>query len=305
MAKKTIEIDEKAVYEKLLGELEDTYTLCHVDYRDEIPAKTVQECLDKGSSDVLFDEDLWEDSRIFYADQIITDMMEKEGYDPDQIKLFKGTGEYLDLRCEIESRDDSTPERDACRNTAMHAYVRFHSNYDCWLPMWEQGGIQARGTALAGIMAALSLNPWMVKQAAARRGIETFGPFRNLRSRNGNELVDYDKFIRVLCETPNYGNWSFFGKVDLEALLDNGFRPDGMTIPAGTTCAMFNWWNGGGSLDFCKTLRPVTVKELRRRLAPYHDDLKVVIDEKYNDNYGYTPCNVYGGHVSSDECLAA
>ncbi len=305
MITKTVTVDEKAVFDTLLPMLDERYKLCYVDYRDELPANTIQQCLDKKSRNPLDVEDLWWESREYNARHILEELMDKAGYSRDEQQLFIETEEYQQLICEIECRDVSTPVMDACRQTVMHGYVRFHSNYDCWLPIWEQGGIQAEETALGGIMAALSLNPAKVREAARKTGIDTFGRFRNIPSREGKELVDYDGFIRVLIETPNYGNWAFFGRLDLQALLKNKFNPDGLTIPEGTTCAMFNWWNGGGSLDFCNTLRPVTVGELRRRLARYKDDIKVVVDERSNREHGYTPSDVYGDHISEDKILAA
>lgn len=304
MITKTVTVDEKAVFDTLLPMLDEHYELCYVDYRDELPANTVQECLDKRSASPLYEEDYWNESRNFYASEEIKRLMAQAGYSEDQFQVFKWSEEYCNLVCEIQDRDRSTPVKDIADQTQMHAYLRFHSNYDCWLPFWEQGGIQVEGTALGGILAALSLNPRKIKEAAIKKGITTIGAFRNIPSREGKELVDYDLFVRVLCETPNYGNWSFFGTLDLARLLEENFNPDEMLIPTDTTCCMFNWWNGGGSLDFCHTLRPVSVKELRKRLAPYSDDLKIVVDEGRN-NGGYTPSKVYGRHLSNEICLTA
>ena len=304
MITKTVTVDEKAVFDTLLPMLDERYELCYVDYRDELPAHTIQECLDKRSSGPLFEEDYWAESRDYYVKEEIKRLMQQAGYTEDQFEVFKWSDEYQDLVWEIQDRDRSTPVKDTAKQTRMHAYLRFHSNYDCWLPLWEQGGIQVEGTALGGILAALSLNPRKVKEAAVKKGVTTIGSFRNIPSREGKELVDYAQFVRVLCETPNYGNWSFFGTLDLAQLLDEQFDPDEMVIPTDTTCCMFNWWNGGGSLDFCHTLRPVAVKELRKRLSPYSDGLKIIVDEG-RGNGGYTPCEVYGQHLSNEICLTA
>ena len=302
MTTKTVTIDEEKMYETIYALLDKTYTLVWVDYRDEMPVSMVQACLEKKSLEPLYEEDYWWESRYHAAVHELDELLGSR-YTEDEIALFRTTSEYDDLRQEIQSRDDSEPELELFRRTMAGAYIRFHSNYDCWLPIWEQGGIQARGTALTGIMAALSLNPSKVKEAAVRRGITVIGPFRNVPSREGKELVDYDRFINVLCETPNYGNWSFFGQIDLGQLVDAGFDIDRMTIPSGTTSAMYNWWNGGGSLDFCETLRPVKVGELRRRLARTLDDLKLVLDDKSLKDHGYVPSDVYGGAVSKEVLL--
>ena len=303
MITKTTTIDEKKMFEDILSRMDDKYELVYIDYRDKLPASLVDRCLQEGNFQPLFEEDVYSESRRYAAHEVLSRLL--GDYEPDEADLFRKSDEYQELLIEVESRDSSTPERDLFKRSMVPAYIRFHSNYDCWLPLWEQGGIQAQGTARAGIMAALSLNPRKVKEAAIRKGVTVIGPFQNATSRNGKELVDYDAFIRVLCETPNYGNWSFFGQLDGGELLDASLDIDSMTIPAGTTCAMFNWWNGSGSLDFCNTLRDITVKELRRRLEPYFDDLKLVVDDKSIKEHGYTPSDVYGGRVSSDILLKA
>lgn len=305
MITKTTTIDEKKIFQEILESLDKTYTLVYVDYRDEIPPSIIQECIDKKCIDPLLEKDYWGEGRCYYATETLNKLLEEKGYDDEQIKLFRGTNEYDELRMEIESRDDSEPEIDILRRNEFRAYLRFSSNYDCWLPLWEEGGIRNIGTALSGIMSALSLNPRKVKEAAIKKGITTHGPFRDLKRREGKELVDYDKFITVLCETPNYGNWSFFGKISGEALLQCDFDISKMTIAKGATAAMFNWWNGSGSLDFCETLRPLKVAELKKRQSPYLDDCRLVIDDKSVKDYGYVPCDVYGGAVSDDTLLEA
>ena len=303
MISENISIDEKAIYKNILTSLQDEYNLVYVGPDDAIPLETIQKCLDEKSYFPLIEKDFYGDSIFFNAKNIIEELLAKTELTEVQKILFRTTDEYCALNNAVRELDTSYPDIKALEQTDIHTYLRFHSNYDCWLPIWEQGGLQGQGTALAGIMAALSLNPWKVKQAAQKAGIETFGPWKNLTIRNDHELVDYDKFIKVLINTPNYGNWSFFGKVDGETLFDGNFDVEKLTIPAGTLCCMFNWWNGGGSLDFCETLRPVGVKELRRKLAPYHDDLKLVVDTKHKNDYGYTPYGVYGQWVSNDKML--
>lgn len=305
MITKTTTIDEKKICQEILESLDKTYTLVYVDYRDEIPPSVIQECIDKKSVEPLLEQDYWMETRCHYATEALNRILKEKGYDPDQIELFRGTDEYDELRMEIESRDDSNPEEELLRKSEFRAYLRLNSNFDCWLPLWEQGGIQCEGTALAGIMAALSLNPRKVKESAVKKGIKTIGRFPSKPRREGKELVDYDKFITVLCETPNYGNWSFFGKISGEALLKCNFDIAKMNIAKGATAAMFNWWNGAGSLDFCETLRPLKVAELKKRQSPYFDDCRLVIDDKSVKDYGYVPCDVYGGAVSDDTLLEA
>lgn len=304
MITKSVTIDEEKLFKDIYDSLEQTYTLVYIDYRDELTAELIQKCLESKSLEPLYEEDVYGEARYHNAVFALDELL-KEKYTQEEINLFKTTDEYDNLRIEIESRDESNPEKELFEKTRISAYIRFHSNYDCWLPVWEEGGIRAGESALDGIMAALSLNPKRVKEAAIRNGLNTHGTFRDILRREGKELVDYDKFIRVLCETPNYGNWSFFGRLELNEVLKAKFDIDSMTIPKGTTGAMFNWWNGGGSLDFCETLRDVTVGELKKRLERYSDDLRLVIDDHQNKDHGYKPSEVYGGEVSSDILLTS
>ena len=290
----------KEIYELLKSKLEDKYSLCYVDYRDEVPANLIQRCVDKKCDEPLTEEDLYAENRLYGVKYAIEELMKKEKFSKEEIVEFISSDWYDELRYEIEDRDTSTPIKDCLNQTQTYAYVRFHSNYDCALPLWEQGGLYGDGTALSGIMAALSLNPIKVKAAAAKRGIKTSGRFRDIKTREGKEVVDYDAFIKVIIETPCYGNWSFFGKLDNGKLYENDFDVEKLTIDKGVTCCFFNWWNGSGSLEFCETLRPVSVKELIKRMAPYHDDLRLVIDDNQVDDYGYKPCDVYGCKLSED-----
>jgi hypothetical protein len=304
MITKSVTIDEEKMYQDIYGSLDETYSLVCIDYRDELTGELIQKCLEKKSLEPLYEEDVYSEARYHNAVFALDELLKKK-YTQEEIDLFKTTDEYDSLRIEIESRDDSNPEKELFEKTRIPAYIRFHSDYDCWLPVWEEGGIRAGKAALDGIMAALSLNPRKVKEAAMAEDIPVYGTFRNLPRREGKELVDYNSFIRVLCETPNYGNWSFFGRLELDEVLKTDFDIDSMTIPKGTTAAMFNWWNGGGSLDFCETLRDVTVGELKKRLERHSDDLRLVIDDHQNKDHGYKPSEVYGGEVSPDILLTS
>lgn len=304
MKTKTIIIDEEEIYNRILAKLDEKYELVNINYDDEIPPQLIQDCIDKKSIEPFVEKDPYEDCYYYCAKEILENILKKE-LTKDELTLFREADEYRDLIDEIEFRDTSTPCTDLLEKNYVQAYLRFHSNYDCWIPIWEQNGIQCEQTALAGILAALSLNPKRVKEAAEKKGINTIGPFRNIKGREGKEVVDYDDFINVLCETPNFGNWSFFGRLHGAELLEANFDYEKMTIPKGTTCAMFNWWNGGGSLDFCETLRDVNVKDIIKRLSRYKDSIKLVVDDKNISNFGYTPSDVYGGPVNSDQILKA
>lgn len=307
MIEKHIVLDEKKLYNEVYEKLQKKYNLCYIDYRDEIPARIIKDCLEKKSSDPLHEEDLYWEQRYESAKQelesILQSMVNKP-YTRDQIELFKDTPEYDELRYEIEARDESTPVKNCLMQSDIHVRIMLHSNYDCWLPLWETGGLYLEDSALKGILAMLSLNPKKVKEAAIRRGVTVSGRWPNLTKREGKEVVDYDPFIDVLVECSNYGLWTFVGKADPEALWDNDFNTDKMRITKGTTCTMFNDWNGGGSLSQIETIREVSMKELIRRGAPYFDAPKVYIDEKGNDFRGYSTDDVYGGYLSNETALA-
>lgn len=301
----TITIDERKMYNQLKSELKEKYTLAATCYNDEIPASVIQECLDQKDTFPMYEKDYWGESRDQNAWDVMQEMLKKKDYREEETELFLTTDEAWEIHEDIVERDESDPEDTALKNTIAHAYIRFHSNYDCAIPLWEQGGLYANGTALSALMSALSLNPKKVRDAARKRDIQTFGSWRNVASREGKEVVAYDDFINVIIETPCYGNWSFFGKLDMHDLSEAGFDDEKMTIPKGTSCCFYNWWNGSGSLDFCDTIRDISVKELRRRLRRHsqYDDLKTVIDEKENKEYNWTPCDTYGGHISENILL--
>lgn len=297
---KTITVDEKKVFESVNAKLREKYDLVYIDYRDEISPELVQECIKEKEVYPLTEEDVYAESREYATREIIRELLKGEGLDKDQIDLFKESEEYDQLRYEIQDRNVSTPEKDLLVRSNVHGYLFLNSNYDCWLPLWETGGLQCEGSALGGLLAVLCLNPRKVKEEAAKQGITTNGRWPNITSREGKEVVDYAKFVHCLNETPNYGNWCFFGVFDGEALWKNSFNTDEMTITKGTTCCMFNSWNGGGSLAFCETLRDLPVAEIIRRQKPYSDAFRVLVDEAAMKGNGYTPLSVYGGHLSND-----
>lgn len=301
---KAIQIDEKAVYRDVLAALDDHYELVYVDYRDELPAGLVQQCLKKKDITPLTEEDVYADERTAAAQCILDELLKEQGLDADQAALFRMSEEYDELRFAIEERDRSCPLKDLVTRSDIHGYVFFGSNYDCHIDIFNQGGLWYADTAMAGLLSVLSLNPRKVKDEALRQGVAVHGRWPDLRSREGKEVVKYNQFVECLRETPNYGNWCFFGVFDGEALWNNRFDTDGMTITKGTTCAMFNSWDGGGSLAFCETLRDLPLSEVRRKQSRYSDTYRVLVDETGVKQNGYTPHDVYGDRLSDDVFLS-
>lgn len=310
---KHIEIDENAIYNTILSRLAENYTLRFADYRDEIGADIVQRCLDEKSLEPLFEEDCWSEQQWYGAreevNRILADLIKESTLTHDQAELFKECEEYNDLILEVRQRDESEVEKDVFIQTKIHARVTVHSNYDCWLPLWETGSLQGEEGALHDLMTILRLNPAKVKQSAIKRGVPCSGRFPNLQHREGKEIVDYDGFVECLQECPNYGLWNFFGLFDMDALWNSGMQNlDDLVIPEGTICTMFNNWNGGGSLSFTKTIRPISVRALSAKGRTRYDKTTVCVDERIRDDkhsYGYSSGEVYGGELSSKEILVA
>ena len=301
--KKTIEIDEKAIYESVLAKLDSQYELAYVDYRDEVPVSLFQEALKKKSVTPFTEEDVYAESREYATRNIIEELLKGEGLDSEQIELFRTSEENDELRFQIQDRDCSHPEKDLVSRSKIHGYIFFNSNFDCWIDLYDQGGLWYEETALMGLLSVLSLNPRKVKEEAVRQGVAVHGRWPAYPKREGKEVVDYKQFVRCLRETPNYGNWCFFGVFDGKVLWEHDFNTADLSIPKGTTCCMFNSWNGGGSMDFCKTLRALPLKEIESKQKAYIDGYKILIDEPDMRDNGYTPTSVYGGHLSEDNLL--
>lgn len=307
MLTKTTTIDEEKIFKDVMAKLEDNYTLTYVNYDDEIHPATLDNILKNGLEDQLYE--IFSDQANYYANRELNKLLGDIGLNDDEINLFRDTEQYDELRMEIESRDDSNAMKEIFCRSRIRTRIMLHSNYDCWLPLWEAQGLYGKEDALEGIMKMLCLNPAKVKEEAIRQGIACHRAFPNLKYRNGKEVVSYEGFVRCLIECPNYGLWTFFGYFDMDALWNQGLwdmnesKLDSLTIPKGTKCTMFNDWNGGGSLDFTETIRPVTIGELKKRGASLNDCPRIYVDEKFKDARGYSSGEVYGDVISSKEIL--
>ena len=216
MAELHVVIDEKAIYESLLLQLDEKYILNFVDYRDEISAENFARVLKEG---VWIIDVSYNDQTRYYAVQELNALLDKQvGLSYEEKELFKTTREYDELIFEIEDRNDANPAKEVFVKSDIHARVMLHSNYDCWLPIWENDGLNGKDDALEGMMKMLCLNPKKVKEEALRQGISCHRAFPNLKYREGKEIVSYEGFINCLRECGNYGLWTFFGKFDMEAL---------------------------------------------------------------------------------------
>ena len=290
----------KSMHEQLCAKLYKSYILYQPERDEEVPPKTVQDCIRNKQMDELlrihFGECITQAARLTADNHLQTN-----GFTHEQIRQYKESDLY-DSLCElIESRDHSRPLETLFKQTRCQVRIELHSNYDCWLPLYESP-LRVEESALNGLLATLCLNPAKVKHAAVKKRIPCEGRFPNIPSREGRELVDYDNFIKSLYECPNYGLWTFFGTFDMEALWDNGFNTDAMTIPKGTVCGMYNSWRGGGTTFVIHTLREVSIRELTRRAAPYKDAPYVIVDHREAQNE-YASNEVYGQYLSEEVAL--
>lgn len=300
MSKK--EFNAKEMYRELHDNLEESYTLCCVDGQSEVSPKTVSTCIKEKNAYELYDNHYFFEQRRGSAIEHLDSLISVSGYPESLVKQFKYSDQYYQLIEEIEDRDCSQPEKELFTHTTCHVRIELHSNYDCWLPLWETRSLYLEDSALKGLLAVLCLNPAKVKQEALRQGIACDGRWPNIRSREGKEIVGYKDFITNLIECPNYGLWSFFGTIDMEALWDAQFETKDMTIPKDTACFMYNSWNGGGSCAIAHTLRDVTINELKQRSARYLDCPMVCVDERHCET-GYSSDQVYGEHQAQQPAL--
>lgn len=287
----------------LTASLDDSYELDYVDYRDEYDAKTVEKCIQNKNLSTLYEDSPWDEATYQNAREIAKDVLAASDFDQEDQERFLDDELFIELIQSVEERNTSTPEKDCFLQTTVHGRLTVHSNYDCWVPPYDAGCLYSKESLLWGLMAELCLNPKKVKEEVLRVwDVRVEGPWPDIKSRNGKEVVSYKHFVKVLFDCPNYGVWTFFGTFDMQALLDHGFDAEKMLIPKGTTCTMFNSWNGGGSCAFATTLRDLPVRELIRRAAPYQDGVTLHVDEK-GCGSGYASNEVYAGHPSEDKFL--
>lgn len=295
----TKEIDEKKIYEQVKSKLEDRYDLVSIDYRDSIEnAKLIQRCIDEKSMCPLYEEDYFCDAQyeaaVHYANELLKDC----DLDDIQIEMFKTTEEFDEIRLEIEERDYSNPIADCLKNTDMRGRFTLFSNYDCWIPPYDAGSV-SNDRALAQVMNVLSLSPSKVKHAITKLGGYVSGKWPKIQSREGKEIVKYDDFARSLLETPCYGLWTFFGMLNFDYLVNNDFDIENAVIPEGTDCGMFSDWNGGGTYEPIKTIRPLPFKQLNKlEKRCEYDHASLFVDERNNGTRCYSSGEVYGGTLN-------
>ena len=295
----------RTIYEAIHAQLKNDYNLCYIDYRDSVSAKIVAECIERKSLDALTEEDCWVqqqyDAAVSELDYIGLSMYSKWEWE-----RFKEEGsEYYDeLLDTIRCNDSSFPEKDCWMQTRVNGRVLLFSNYDCWVPPYDAGGLDAFHDYLETAMRVLCLNPKKVKEVCSEWTI-CRGRWPNYPWRDGKEVVSYEGFSKILRESCSYGLLCFVGKMNMSELWDKIDKQDELVIPKGTTVTMFNHWNGGGSMDDCKTLRDVSLGEMNRRAqkclaGTEYDFVELEVDER-GCCRGYSTREVYGGNLSDDD----
>ena len=258
----------------------------------------IQKCLDEGRLFPVWDllEESVAEVRAEVVFEALCEAAEKSGLTAEDVMRLRtlDPARYDDACSEVEERDTGRPAAQAWDSTRIALRMELLSNYDCWIPPYDTCGIHHyRGTAMRMMLKMLSLNPAKMK-AALEQYRPCAGCWPDIKSRDGGELVDYDAFAAVLEDCPNYGLLTFFGTADMKALRE-GLLGEGrpLVVPKGTEVRIFNNWNGGGSCQACRTLRDVTLDELRSREGGEYDRLLILVDEKGAGN-GYSFAEVYG-----------
>ena len=289
------------IYENVLANMDSSYELVYTDYSCNFNnnVEGVESCLSEKSICPLHDDNMWIIEAQSDASYDVLDELLVKLYDEEVVEQMKLEGDHYDnLRCIIVERDTSNPIKDSLRRTDMYGRFQIYSNFDCFVPPYAEGGVRY-DSYLQTLMTALCLNP--AKFAEVSKS-EVIGEFPDIPERNGKEIISYEGLNKCICESVNYGLFSFFGKMNMDYLIDNDFEVKDATIPKGTWCTFFNDWNGGGALDGCETLRDVSIIELKEnlsKLSKYDDVSELIVDEKGNKR-GYSSFEVYGDRLNSD-----
>lgn len=289
------------MYERVKAELQDKYDLCYVDYRDELPKKVVAECLEQKDLQPLLEDCFYLEQQCDAAHEVLDEIGERLYKNCEWLEFKEESSLYDDLRFLIQDRDISEPEKGCWRQTRLNGRVLLFSNYDCWVPPYDAGGLDAFHDYLETAMRVLCLNPKKVKEVCSE-WTTCRGRWPNYPWRDGKEVISYKGFSRILRESCNYGLLCFCGGMNMRELWDNIDKQDELVIPEGTTVIMFNHWNGGGSLAECETIRDVSLGEMNRRAqkclaGTEFDFVELEVDEK-GCCRGYSTREVYGGSLS-------
>lgn len=279
------------------------------DYRDELSEKQIAKILK--SPDGLFEVenemfemnsdhiyDLEIDHLKEALDSFKEELCEELGIEDDELDLEEIARELRDEFLDYISVDYNI--EDLIKNTGpINCRVELFSNYDCinshWFEAIQGGGYSYEETYFGAMIDALNLNPGKMKEALEKREITIYGEWPDLKERNGEEFVDYDKFVRELENSTCGANLlTIVCKVDLSMIIEKGGLPSKFTIPKGNNVGLFSSFQGGGSTIECPLLRDIVIDTEKRGETEYDHWSKILPDDDRDNGYGIN--DVYGVH---------
>jgi hypothetical protein len=240
MARKT-EIDRNAIFEMLLPQLDATYSLNYVDYRDNLDEQFagMQERLAIGDFYILdemaFHAYGWD--TLSNARQVIDELVGELDADTDGKDNFEGSDQYFQLVYTVEERNDSDVLKDLIRNTS-----------DQWITYLIDGsdsiGYEERRAERS------DSQDWTPeefdeneKQLLGDLGVELTGENSGAWQKWAQEILanaTYGGSLRCLW----YGDpFAWADALDLiNVIKENGV----LTLPAGAEVGIIDYWNGSG-----------------------------------------------------------
>lgn len=190
---------------------------------------------------------------------------------------------------------------DLCRQSKIYGRVQLFTNYDICCPLYMTSYMFVYEEGVKQVIDALNINPLSIKDELKKYEVETEGEVPDLKERDGNEFVSPQDFAKMYADCPNDFHLAFVGTIPLKDMYDKGFQDNNIIIPKGTTCLLFNHWDGGGTCAECKTIKdlPIVLEEPRESK---YDKFRLIVDVSEKDGgFGYSTNDVYGCHLSNDE----
>lgn len=250
---------EKKRQNKIIKAIEGTKVEFYWDQRDELSTEQVVQVLEDGFSSVMDNimeynfEQVWE--------------LEREGR-REALEEFED--EENDIEDLMEEFEDVYPEvdmnwKDLFNNSKATAVIKLFSNYDCINSHWyeSQGGYDYEESYFGAMVDFLNLNPYKVKQLLTKQGIDTNGKWKNLKSRNGKELVDYEEFwIELENQCCPASLLTIPVSINLADMYENQTTLEAtksIKLKKGTRVGIYSNFNGGGSPFDMQLIQDVTI----------------------------------------------
>jgi len=168
-------------------------------------------------------------------------------------------------------------------NEIVKVNIVMLSNYDV-LNSWDAQEINTQDEIIKMICKNLGVSPWVVNKLG--KG-EDYAYKQNYID---PKQLAYE-FQNAITSTLFY----FFGQMPLEELYTAQYNKSKILMPRGTTCGLFNGWQGGGSVLEVELLRDMVIDLSKPYGTPGYDEYRIQSDEVFE----YTPNDVYG--LSKDD----